>query len=189
MVSPPGTASTLTLADFLAQPETKPAREFIEGAIAPKPTPQGKHSIIQGELVTAINAVVKQPKIARAFPELRCTFAGRSIVPDVAVLEWRNIPRDDNGEIANQFLTVPDWIIEILSPSQSHTQVVKKILGCLKVGCQMGWLIDPSERTIFIYQPKQETDVFDSSNDEILTVPEFARGFELTVQGLFDWLM
>jgi len=29
-----------------------------------------KHSTIQGELVTAINAVVKPTRIARAFPEL-----------------------------------------------------------------------------------------------------------------------
>jgi Uma2 family endonuclease len=33
--------------------------------------PQGEHSTIQGELIIAINAVVKPKKVARAFPELR----------------------------------------------------------------------------------------------------------------------
>jgi Uma2 family endonuclease len=63
--------------------------------------PQGKHSTIQGELVPAINAVVKPKRIARAFPELRCTFGNRSIVPDIAVFIGNRIPRDQKQEIAN----------------------------------------------------------------------------------------
>jgi hypothetical protein len=35
----------LTLEDFLALPETKPASEFIDGKIIQKPMPQGKHSV------------------------------------------------------------------------------------------------------------------------------------------------
>ena len=66
-------------------PETEPASEYIDGEIIHKPMPQGKHSVIQGELVSTINTVVKSRRIARAFPELRCTFGGRSIVPDVSV--------------------------------------------------------------------------------------------------------
>ena len=72
---------TLTLDEFLQLPETKPASEYIDGQIIQKPIPQGKHSIVQSELVPAINIVVKQKKIARAFPELRCTFGEREIIP------------------------------------------------------------------------------------------------------------
>lgn len=146
----------LTLAEFLQCPEVKPANEFIDGQIIQKPMPQGKHSTIQGELVLAINIVVKAKRIARAFPELRCTFGGRSTVPDIVVFQWDRIPRDDNGEIANAFNIAPDWTIEILSPDQSQTKVIKNILHCLKHGTQMGWLIDPSEQTVFIYLAGQE---------------------------------
>ena len=104
----------LTLAEFLQLPDTKPAREYIDGQIIQKPMPQGKHSVIQGELVPAINGVVKSRQIARAFPELRCTFGGRSTVPDIAVFTWNRIPRDENGAVANTFLAAPDWTIEIL---------------------------------------------------------------------------
>mgnify|MGYP000067048774 FL=1 len=65
---------TITLEEFLNLPDTKPASEYIDGQIIQKPMPQGKHSAIQGELVPAINAVVRPQKIARAFPELRCVF-------------------------------------------------------------------------------------------------------------------
>lgn len=79
--------------------------------------PQGKHSQLQAELVTAINAVVKPQKVALACPELRCTFGKRSTVPDIAVFTWNRIPCEDNGEIANTFLLAPDWTIEIPSPN------------------------------------------------------------------------
>lgn len=178
----------LTLAEFLRLPETKPAGEYIDGQIIQKPMPQGKHSAIQGELVTAINRVVKSERVARAFPELRSTFGGRSTVPDVAVFLWDRVPRDESGEIANTFPVAPDWTIEILSPDQSQTKVTKNILHCLRHGTQMGWLIDPDEQTVFVYRPNQEPEVLDEP-DEVIPVPFFSSELKLTVKDLFDWLL
>ncbi|NJM78199.1 MAG: Uma2 family endonuclease [Acaryochloridaceae cyanobacterium RU_4_10] len=177
----------LTLAEFLKLPETEPASEYIDGKIIQKPMPQGKHSALQVELAPAINLIVKPQKIARAFTELRCTFGGRSTVPDISVYTWDRIPRDRNGDIANIFEVAPDWTIEILSPDQSHTKVTKNILHCLKHGTQMGWLIDPDERTHFVYLPTQEIQVFDDPN-VVLPVPAFASQFQLSLGALLDWL-
>ncbi len=180
-------SSPITLAQFLQQPETKPAYEYIDGQILQKPMPQGKHSILQGELVSKINAILKPSRIAWAFPELRCTFGGRSTVPDIAIFTWDRIPSDEDGEVANTFSIAPDWTIEILSPDQSQTKVTKNILHCLKYGTQMGWLVYPRERTVFIYRPKQEIEVFDDP-DSILPTPAFAGDIQLTVRDLFVWL-
>ena len=181
-------SKTLTLAEFLQLPETKPASEYVDGQIVLKPMPQGKHSAIQGEFLPAINGAVKPQRIARAFPELRCTFGGRSTVPDIVVFVWSRIPRDDNGEVANTFPAAPDWTIEILSPDQSQTKVTKNILHCLKHGTQMGWLIDPDEQTVFVFRPKQEMEVFDAP-DDVLPMPSFASELRLTIGDLFAWLL
>ena len=181
-------AKTLTLEEFLQQPETKPTSEYIDGQIIAKPMPQGKHSSHQEELLPTINSVVKSGGIARAFPELRCTFGGRSTVPDIAVFIWSRIPRDQNGEVANKFLIAPDWTIEILSQDQNQTKVTKNMLHCLKHGTQMGWLIDPDEQTVFVYYPKQETEVFDEPNS-LLPVALFASKLQLTLKDLFAWLL
>src|SRR4028119_2315548 len=85
----------LTLEQFLKLPETKPASEYIEGEIIQKPMPKTKHSRLQGRFLRVINEVVEEAKIADAFPELRCTFGGRSIVPDIAVLLWEQIEFED----------------------------------------------------------------------------------------------
>lgn len=178
----------ITLEEFLKLPETEPASEYIDGHIIQKPMPQGKHSTIQTEFSTAVNGMLKPQKVARAFSELRCTFGGRSIVPDVFVFTWQRIPRDQKGEVANTFLVAPDWTIEILSPDQSQTKVTKNILHCLNHGTQMGWLVDPDEQTIFVYLPKQQPQVFDES-EQLLPVPAFAYDLRLSVGSVFGWLL
>ncbi|MEM8641802.1 MAG: Uma2 family endonuclease [Cyanobacteria bacterium P01_G01_bin.54] len=183
--SPP---QPLSLAAFLAEPETQPAREYLNGQIVTKPMPQGHHSVIQGELVNVINGVVKPSKVARAFPKLRCSFGNWAIVPDVSVFTWDRVPRADTGRIANVFALAPDWLIEILSPDQSSTKVIKKIISALQNGTQMGWLIDPEEETLFVYRPKQEIAVFELSAVS-LPMPAFMGAFTLTTQVLFGWLM
>jgi Uma2 family endonuclease len=176
-----------SLTDFLVLPETKPASEYINGRIIQKPMPQGKHSLLQLELISIINSVLKGATIAVAFPELRCTFGGRSTVPDVAVFKYQNIAKDDNGEIANAFTIAPDWVVEILSPEQSSTRVIKNIIHCLNHGTAVGWLIDPEEQTILIYRPDRQVIIVDIP-DEKLIVPDFASSIELTLAQVFNFL-
>jgi Uma2 family endonuclease len=178
----------ITLSEFLAVPEIKPANELIDGVIYQKPMPQGKHSIIQRELTFTIDRPLRDRKIARAFPELRCTFGDRSTVPDIVVVRWEQIPRNLDGTVANVFAVAPDWTIEILSPEQGQTKVVKNIMHCLKYGTQMGWLIDPEEQTVFIYQPKQEVEIFDKASQRLL-MPTFAAELQLSVGEVFNWLL
>ena len=178
---------TLALAEFLKLPETKPAGEYVKGQIVQKPMPQGKHSKLQEELVGAVNTIAKLQKIAYAFPELRCTFGGRSTVPDIAVFAWERIPLDENGDIANVFNVAPDWTIEILSPDQSPTKVTRNILHCLSHGCRAGWLIDPDVQSILVYPSGQQPTFFEEP-DEKLPVPDVVKDLELTVGDVFGWL-
>lgn len=90
---------TITLSEFLAASETQPPSEYIGGRIIQKLMPQGKHSKLQGKLITAIKEVVEASHIALALPELRCTFGGRSIVPDVVMFTWERILLDENGDV------------------------------------------------------------------------------------------
>lgn len=94
---------SLTLEQFLQLPETKLSREYFNGIVIQKSMPQGEHSVIHTELASAINLSLKPQKIARSFTELRCTFGGFSLVPDISVFAWNQIPPQDNGKIANIF--------------------------------------------------------------------------------------
>ena len=178
----------ISLEAFLQEPETDPPSEYINHQILPKPMPQGKHSRLQKQLIYKIESVVLPTDVAEAFPVLRCTFGGQSIVPDVVVLQKHHIPYDSNGEIANLVEVAPDWVVEILSPDQNYRKVAKKILHCLEYDCQMGWLIDPEEKTVVVSPQTARSRVFEAP-DVILPVPYWADDLQLTVGELFGWLV
>ncbi len=177
----------ITLEEFLNLPESKPSLEFIDGEVIRKPMPQGKHSTIQAELITVINSVTKSHKIARAFPELRCTFGGRSIVLDVGIFRWERIPRDDEGYIMNSFKIYPDWTIEILSLGQNQLRVTSNILHCLNYGATLGCLMDPESFSVLVLPPGQQPIILEKA-EAVLLFPEFITGLEIKVGDLFECL-
>ena len=144
--------NSLAIEEFLALPETKPASEYIDGQIYQKPMPQFQHSTFQVEIATAINLISKPQKIAFAFPELRCNFGDISIVPDIAVMRWENIPFLENKRVANVAPVAPDWIIEILATDQSPLKVMSKISAAITNGSELGWLISPAQDLIMVFQ-------------------------------------
>ncbi|MFE1748341.1 Uma2 family endonuclease [Coleofasciculus sp. H7-2] len=178
-------SKSITLEEFLKLPETKPATEYINGEVIQKPMPKTRHSRLQEKLTGTINGVVEEQRIAYAFPELRCTFGGRSIVPDVAVLRWNRIEFNDEGEPVDDVFIAPDWAIEILSPEPSSNRVTGNILHCLKHGSQLGWLIDPSDRSVLIFLPNQQPELYQGS-DRLAVLDGI--DLELTAEQIFGWL-
>ncbi len=179
------TTQSLTLEEFLQLPETKPASEYIKGQIFQKPMPKSRHSRLQGRLMRAINEVVEDIKYAYAFPELRCTVGGRSIVPDLTVLLWHNIRFNKDGEPIDNVQIAPDWTIEILSPGQSPNRVTGNIFHCLESGCQLGWLIDPQDRSILVFFPHQSPRL--CTGGDRIPVPDNIP-LHLTTDQVFSWL-
>jgi Uma2 family endonuclease len=179
-------SSKLSLEEFLQLPETKPASEYVDGKIYQKPMAQGKHSRIQTELSSAINQVSESKKLALALTELRCTFGGRSLVPDITVFEWSRIPTDENGEIANRFQSYPDWTIEILSPDQFPNRVINKIIFCINQGTKLGWFIDNNDKSVMVFQPNQ-LPVVKYDNDK-LPVLNVLADWQIRAADIFSWL-
>jgi Uma2 family endonuclease len=105
----------LTVEEFLKLPyiEDSPAWEYADGVATQKPTPKTRHSLLQKRLLAEIDA---HSETYTALPELRCTFAGKSVIPDIAVIVWERIQLNSMGEPEDNFVEAPNWAIEILSP-------------------------------------------------------------------------
>jgi Uma2 family endonuclease len=186
MVTSIQSPSKISLEEFLLLPETKPASEYVDGQISQKAMPQGKHSTLQTRFGNRINQVGEPQKLAFAFSELRCTFGGRSIVPDIAVFEWSRILLNAKGEIENRLEIVPDWTIEILSPDPNPTLVINNILFCLNHNAKLGWLIDPEEKLVLVFKPQQQPEA--KENQDILPVLDVLSGLQMSAADLFGLL-
>ena len=140
---------------------------------------------MQLKLCNYINEAVESSKVAYALLELRCSFGNSSLVLDIAIFIWSRIPFDADGEIPNDFLLSPDWTIEILSPEQRANRVTGNILYCLQHGCQLGWLIDPEDRSILVFFPNRQPVLLHES-DRLPVLENI--DLELEVTTVFSWL-
>jgi Uma2 family endonuclease len=138
----------LTLEEFLALPEEKPALEYMDGRVTQKVSPKGRHSRLEYTIPDWLNRAAEPLKLGLAFPELRTTHSGASPVPDVSYYRWDRIPRDETGQIGDDFLTPPDIAIEIASPGQSRASLLRRCRWYIAHGSEIALLVDPRDRSV-----------------------------------------
>ena len=178
--------SPITLEEFLGLSEAEPALEYADGEVTQKVSPKGQHSGLQYSLAEWINQACQVDRTARAFPELRTTFNGRSYVPDLAAYLWHRVPTDANGNIANDFLEPPDLVIEIVSPGLGVTSLTRKCLWYVRNGVRVALLVDPADFSVVAFRPDQLPVAL--QGDDAIELPELLPGMQLTVNELFQSL-
>lgn len=188
MASPARVGATMTLEEFLRMPgiDERPYKEFVDGRVETKMSPQKKHGRLQKRLMNHVDAYAEPRDAGETFPELRCTFAGRSIIPDVVFLLDEHIEVDERGEVLDPTLRPPDLHIEIVSPEQSARKCREKIVFSTANGCPLGWLIDPIRRTVHVFRPGRRPDLVPA--DGVLEGDPALPGYRLPVAELFGWL-
>ena len=53
----------------------------------------------------------------------------------------------------------PEFVIELLSPTDRPRKVHAKMLEWIANGVELGWLMDPKKQTVTIYRPGQEPEI------------------------------
>jgi len=188
MASPARVGKVMTLEEFLRMPgiDERPYKEFIDGRIETKMSPQKKHSLLQKQLVNHADAFSKPRGLGESFPELRCTFADRSIIPGIAFLLDEHIETDEDGEILDPTPRPPDIHVEVVSPEQSARKCGAKLAFSTANGCPLGCLINPIRRTVHVYRPGRPPQQIPA--DGYLEGDPVLPGYRLAVAELFGWL-
>ena len=189
MATHPRTLEVKTLEEFLrwSRIDEKPYLEYIDGRIEVKVSPRGKHSLLTIRITDCMNRLAEPAGPGLALVELRCTFAGRSIILDVVYFRADHVELDADGEIANAFNRPPDIHVEIIAPEQSVRKATAKLQHSAAHGCEHGLLIDPERKTIDVFRPG--TPVGRLSAPEALVHGEsILPGFEVSVAEVFGWL-
>ena len=188
MARPTRVRERMTLEEFLRRPDIDehPYLEYIDGRIEAKVSPKKKHSELPSEFRDRFNRFATPLRLGRAYVELRCTFAGRSIIPDVAFLLKAHIELDDQGEPVDDTPWPPDLRVEIISPDQSARKAREALTFSMAHGCRLGWRINPDRKTIDIHRPGRPVERL--APDGILEGEPVLPGFRLPAAEVFGWL-
>jgi Uma2 family endonuclease len=104
--------------------------------------------------------------------------------PDLAWVQrvrWEALAKEEQEEFPP---LCPDFVVELRSRSDNLATLQAKMQEYMANGAQLGWLIDPQEKKIYVYRPHVEV----SCVENPLTIsgdPELP-GFTLDVQRLWS---
>jgi Uma2 family endonuclease len=177
----------LTLRQFLRLPEAKPALEYIKGRVIQKVSPKTTHSVLQSMLCTRFMEYARPRKLGMPYIELRCTFSGRSLVPDLSFFERGRIPKDSSGKKVDDIFLAPDLMIEIISPGQTIKALSARSSWCVRHGVRLCWVIQPTRSRVYVFRPEQPGTILEVGDS--LSADDVVPGFALPVAELFGWLL
>jgi len=176
----------LTLEEFLALRAEKPALEYADGMVTQKVAPLYEHSVQRGEIMLALAQQLRAPNLAEALPELRSTYDGRSYVPDVCVYRRERLPRSARPGRVGEVFVAPDLAVEIRSPGQRLSVLVRKCEWYVEHGVQVALLVDDRDETVRAFRPHHPVDV--RGRDARVALDEIVPGLHLDVAAVFGAL-
>ncbi|KAM3113460.1 Uma2 family endonuclease [Phormidesmis sp. 146-33] len=87
---------------------------------------------------------------------------GASRSPDVAWIRrdrWDTLTPDQKEKFPP---IAPDFVLELLSPTDSLKETQAKMQEYMAGGVKLGWLIDPKSQRVEIYRPDQDPEILES---------------------------
>ncbi|MEN9223421.1 MAG: Uma2 family endonuclease, partial [Thermostichus sp. BF3_bins_97] len=78
----------------------------------------------------------------------------------------------------------PDFVLEILSPTDSWLQTQAKMQEYMDNGCRLGWLLDPKTKRAMIYRAGQVPELLE--DPETLSGEAVLPGFTLPIQKIWS---
>jgi Uma2 family endonuclease len=100
--------------------------------------------------------------------------------PDVS---WIEKSRLEGVEIVGFIPIVPDFVIELRSPTDSLKALQKKMQEYRQLGVRLGLLVDPKNKQVELYRPGQETEVLKSPT--AINCGEVMPGFVLSMSRIW----
>ncbi len=84
---------------------------------------------------------------------------GSARSPDAAWVSNEALKRTSYEERRRFMHLCPEFVIEVLSPSDRLTRAKAKMEQWIANGVQLAWLIDGDHQTVYVYQPNQPVEV------------------------------
>jgi Uma2 family endonuclease len=145
-----------TVTDLLAIPEAERFHEIIDGELVKKAMPSGPHERAQFRIAGEIGGPYDR-RAGRGGPggwifatEVEIQLEAHQVYrPDVA--GWRRarlarLPAQGPIEVR------PDWVCEILSPTNKQNDLFKKLRTYQRAEVSHDWILDPESEALAVYR-------------------------------------
>jgi Uma2 family endonuclease len=174
-----------TAEDLLALGE-EARYELIEGRLVPMSPTGFLHGDVALALAAALRAFVHPRRLGRivvgevGFVLRRNPDTVRAA--DIAFVRRERLPA---GDLPRGFFEgAPDLVVEILSPSDRYTDILRKVSEWLEAWAAMVWVVDPEHHGVMVFRPDGTLRLLGESDS--LEGEEVLPGFRYPVGELFS---
>lgn len=137
------------------------------------------------ELNTDLGTWNRQQKMGKAFDSSAGFRLPNGAIrsPDLAWIaqeRWEQL----SPEQRRQFAPIcPDFVLELVLPSDDLATVQAKMQEYLENGCRLGWLVNPETRSVTIYRPHVTPEIV--TFDVVLSGEDVLPGFTVDLRHIF----
>jgi len=208
----------MTLKEFLALPEEKPYLEWdaslvpqkdqghaelmgvvtqkpgagpeLIGVVTQKVAPQDDHSQLTRQFLEAFTRFGEAPHLGLGYIEKRFKLVGWAPVPDVSFYRRERLRPQSRRRMGEQ-QALPDIAVEIVSPEQRVSSLLRKCLRYAEAGVTVSLIVDQDDESVIVIRPGQPTQVL--RGEDRIDLSDVLPDFAMTVDELFssvvpDWL-
>lgn len=174
--------------EFLVHPAARGRSELVRGEIRAMTPAGGPHGLVSGNVSRLLSTHVRAHRAGVCFAD-STGFALPNLddtvrAPDASFVRADRLPPD--GVVGGFLHMAPDLAVEVLSPSESASDLAEKLADYQAAGTPVVWVIDPARRTVTVVSSEAPLEWLASS--DTLRGGRVLPEFSCPVASLFEGL-
>lgn len=174
-----------TAEELLQMPDDGKRRELVKGELREMAPAGNQHGYIAGEIFGELRNYVKANDLGRTYT----AESGFKIAsdpdtvraPDAAFVSRERLEKV--GSVEGFWPGTPDLAVEVVSPGDTHAEVMEKSLAWLDAGCRMVLVVEPERKVVTVYRSREDIRVL--TGDEVVDGADVVPGWRLPVAEIF----
>jgi Uma2 family endonuclease len=169
----------LTVEEFFERDDLPEDRryELDEGEIVDLTLPSPNHNRIADQIGDLLKAWTRRSGHGRVYPASTPFALSLDTLrgPDVSFIRKERLESFNEDK---PFPGAPDLVVEVVSPSDRRSQLMKKVMQYLSAGAQEVWLVYPKLQTVWAIRERDERTFRSGDTVETPVLPGFAERVE-----------
>ena len=179
------TIQQMTAEELLKMPDDGFRYELVRGDLRQMSPAGHKHGRIAGNITASLGPLVVTTKLGRIYVAdtgfLISSDPDTVRAPDVAFVSQKRL--DEVGEVEGYWPGAPDLVVEVISPTDTYTEVDEKVLEWLAKGARMVVVVNPRKHCATVYRSLSSIVVL-TENDK-LDGGDVVCGWSMPVKDIF----
>lgn len=168
--------------------------EVIDGELIPMAPQHRRGTYIARALFLSLHGAVERQLLGDVLPETAFSldiesgtnWVTGSVVPDIAFVSAARLKEQEEKYPSDApFRVAPDLAVEIISPTDSFSDVTRKVARYLGYGVKLVWVVDPKNRRVHVYST-ENPDGHILSETETLSAEGIIPGWSIPVSEVFS---